>query len=58
MKEFDLFEIYDDTVLEVCGSCLRIRILSELWMLPEESVLVFFFINQERANHYIMPQLS
>ena len=43
MKEFDLFECYDDNlVLEVCGICYRIRIFSETWIRPNESVLAFY----------------
>ena len=56
MKEFDLIEIYDDNkVLEVCEDCLRIRICSELWLRPEESVLAFFISIKKYHTLTICP---
>ena len=39
MKEFDLIEIFDEDVMEVCTRCLRLRITLDYWIRPPPELL-------------------
>ena len=56
MREFDLFEIYDDNiVLEVCEICLFIRIFSETWIKPNDSILSFYLSIKKQHTLTLCP---
>ena len=56
MKDFDLFEIYDDNVvLEICEICLMIRAFSETWIKPNEHILSFYFSIKKQLCLTICP---
>jgi len=45
------FEMFDDNeTIEVCGSCLRLRLASDLWVRPNEHILSFLLLFKKQRE--------